>query len=634
MVIRAKKCLFLFFLFCGFIFAEEIPVYYSSDNFSVKFNKAGESEEIILNGNVKISFSDTAITCEKAVFNRITGDISADGPVYVETPEATFTADYITHNLNSETGILLNSSFKAPPVYGKADKVEKREGIIILKNGYITACDLEKPHYRISAENMEYVPGDYLRAEKLRLVFGEKYTLLYLPGFTIDARTKEPPFSVMPGYSTRVGRTVDAFFTHRAGDETDAVVKERISLGGEGIGAGMKVSSRKNRYRLEGFLYKRWDDVGLEPGLVAEFNKNYSSRSGEGNFILNWRLMDSRDLFYDFFNDDYDAKSKTYNYLSATHNFKAGIFNLNFRHSADENFLNVEKIPEVRFRTPFLRMGNSPLFVENDFRLTNFYKEGEECLRAADRVKVSVSSLTGLFSVSPYISAAGINYSGSMEDRFNFMSEAGVKVSAAMKKQHEGYTGYFSPSLSVFYRGLDYEAGEIEYFDGLERLNGGRFVNLGLDWFFHGKTEYLGRVSVENVYDIDRGAFDGNLLKYDARINPRLHIEGQNEFSFSEGEYRFGVNDLVADFGKYSYSIGNRYDGESGISGIEGRFGHALNENWRYGIGAQYDIESGGFSRAKLDVWRKLHCWEMHFRISADEDDFSFYLVAYPIFLM
>ncbi len=634
MAIRVKKVFPLFLLFCGLAFAEEAPVYYSSDTFNVKFNKAGESEEIILGGNVKISFGDTTLICEKAVFNRITGDISAEGPVYVETPEGTFTADYITHNLNSETGILLNSSFRAPPVYGKAEKVEKKEGIIILKNGYITTCDLEeKPHYRISAEKMEYVPGDYLRAEKLRFVFGEKYTLLYLPEFTIDARTKEPPFGVIPGYSTRVGRTVDAFFTHRAADETDTVVKERISLGAEGIGAGMRASSRENRYRLEGFLYKRWDDAGLEPGIIAEFSKNYSSCSGAGNLILDWRFMDNRDFFYDFFNDDYDAKSKSYNYLSATHNFTAGIFNVNFRNSAGEDFLNVEKIPEARFYTPFLRMGNLPFFIENDLRLTNFHKDEEECLRASDRIKISVSSSTGPFSFSPYISAAGVNYSGSSEDKFNFMREAGVKVSATMRKENEGYTGYFSPSLSFLYRGLDYEAGEIEYFDNLERLNDGKFVNLGLDWFFHGKTQYLGRVSVENIYDIEKGAFDGTFLKYDARISQCLYIEGQNEFNFSEGKYRFGVNDIVADFGKYSCSVGNRYDEEGGISGIEARFGHSVNENWRYSIGAQYDIEAGGFSRKRLDVWRKLHCWEMHLKISADEDDFSFYLTAYPLFL-
>jgi hypothetical protein len=254
-------------------------------------------------------------------------------------------------------------------------------------------------------------------------------------------------------------------------------------------------------------------------------------------------------------------------------------------------------------------------------------------LRAADKIKVSASYPAGPLSVSSYMSAAGVNYSGSAEDKFNFVREAGVKLSAAMKKQHGGYAEYFSPSLSLLYRGLDYKAGEIEYFDGLERLSDGTFVNLGLDWFFHGAAGYLGRISVENVYDIDNVEFDGNFLKYDAKINRYFYVEGQNEFNLSEGEYRFGVNDLIADFGKYSFSVGNRYDEESGISGIEGRFAQTLNENWRYSIGAQFDIESGGFSRTRLDLWRKLHCWEMHLKISADEDDFSFYLTAYPLLL-
>ena len=632
MVTTVRTCLLVTLLFfCGTVFSEEYPVYYSCDSMKVELSEAGEPGKIFLQGNVRISFEDVTITCEKASFNRVTGEIEAEGAISVATSEGIFTADYITYNVNEKTGVLSNTSFKTPPFYGKAGRVEKKEGVVLLYNGYITSCDLEKPHYRISAERMEYVPGDYIRAERMRLTFGEKLTVLYLPRLTVGTRTKEPVFSIMPGYSSRIGRTLDLLFAHKKSKGTDAVVKERISMGERGIGAGLKIYSEESGYSGEGFLYRRWGGDYFEPALLAEFRKNYTSRYGEGSLILDWRWMDNDDLFYYFFRDEYMRKSKTYNYLSLTQDFRAGIFNINFRQSAGEDFLNAERLPDVSFTTPFLRAGDSPVFIENDFRMTNFHKDDRDCIRTMDRITVESRTTAGPLAVTPYVSAAGVDYSGLSEDRFNLVGEAGVKISATMKKQYDGYTGYFSPSISAFSRGIDYKKGEIERFDNLESLDDGSFINLGLEWFFGGEKDYLGRISLENIYDIGRTIFDGNILKYDMRINPRIRIEGQNEFNLSEKSYRFGVNDLVMDFGRYTCSIGNRYDEEDDISGIEARFSHVVNEDWRYGIGIDYDINSGSFVKTNLDVWKRLHCWEMHIRISGDKDDFSFFVAAYPV---
>jgi len=85
--------------------------------------------------------------------------------------------------------------------------------------------------------------------------------------------------------------------------------------------------------------------------------------------------------------------------------------------------------------------------------------------------------------------------------------------------------------------------------------------------------------------------------------------------------------------GRYNYSLGNRYNEEDDTSGVAGRFEHAVNQNLRYAIELNYDMESGGFTRESLEIWKKLHCWEMNFIITVDENDFSFFITAYPIFL-
>ncbi len=626
--------LFVLFLLCSSGISEDFPIYYSSDISKIELNRDGEPGEIILQGNVKVLFQNTTITCDKAKFNRITGDITAEGSLSVQTPQGLFNADSITYNLYEEKGVLLNVSFSSPPLYGKANKAEKKESLVVLDRGYITTCDLEKPHYRISAERIEYVQDDYIKAERMKLIFGERFSLLYLPRFTLDVKRKEAPFIVGPRYSKRIGEKIDFIFSHRAGEKTDAVVRERISLGSEGWGLGLETFSDKTGYSSSGFVHNRWDDRGIEAGGFAEFGRSYSSPRGNGRVILDWRWMYDNKFFNDFFNDEFIKKSKTYNYFSYTHNFGNTILNLNFRESASEDFLKVEKLPELQLHTPYVQLGEIPLFLENDLCLTNFYTEEENCIRAMDILTVKGRKNAGYLTFAPYVSLGGVSYNSDVYgDRFNLVREVGTKVSATVKKSARRYTGYFTPAVSLFYRGINYKRGEIKPFDRIEEWDDGRFLNLQTDWAFMGRDGYLGRISIDNAYSFDTDEFDRSFLKYDLQLTPHIYVEGENEWDINDERYRFGVNDIVFQYGRYDYSIGNRYNEEDDTSGIAGRFEHRVNQNWRYALEMQYDINSGSFTRKSFEVWKKLHCWEMNFSLTVDENDFSFFIIAYPIFL-
>ncbi len=632
MPIKFRGFVLASFLLCSAVLAEDVPVYYNSESSSVEFTSAGEPKEIILQDKVKIIFKDITVFCEKAKLNRLTGDITAEGPLTVEAPEGIFKAEYLTYNTNEERGIISNPSFSMPPLYGKAEKVCKEEGRVILERGYITTCDLKNPHFRISAERMEYVKDDYIRAERMRLTFGRKFSVFYFPRFTIDARTKEAPVTISPGYSSRIGETADFIFSHRLGKDSDSLLKERLSIGRKGLGFGLETLSRKEGFGGSAFAYKRWDKDWLEPGGYFELGRSYDSRTGPGRIIIDWRWMYGDEFFNDFFREEFLTKSKTYNYLSCTHDFTPGILNINVRHNAGEDFLKVEKLPELQFYTPPVKIGNSPVFIENDMRLTNFHKEDKDHFRMMDILTLEGRKNAGHLTLTPYATVGGIDYrSDSCEDKFNLLREFGAKASMSLKKNHGRYTEYFVPSFSFFYRGLDYEPGEIESFDRIEKLSDGKFAGMRTEWFFTGDEGYLGRISLENIYSLDREKFEESNLKYDVKITPQFSIEGENEWDITNTEYTFGVNDLVFHSGKYDYSVGNRYDDESGTSGIMGRFMHTVNENWRYALGLQYDINEGSFTRKSVEVWRKLHCWELNFKVSADEKDYSFYVTAYPI---
>ncbi|MCX8082038.1 MAG: hypothetical protein N3D17_01365 [bacterium] len=629
-----KKCFIISFLLWKVIFSKDIPenyipVYYTADTLEVIFNQNREPEKVKLQGNVKIVFEDMIIKCDSGEFIKTTGDVIAKGNLYIETSEGTIKAKDILYNINTGKGILNYAVFSSPPFLGKAEKIEKDEDILYLINGYITTCDLEKPHYRISAGRIKYKKNDYFQAQKMKFILGEKYSIFYFPRYTIDMKTKEPIVTANPSYTSKTGENVEITFAQRPGG-AEAIIKERILLGKEGFGAGVNIYSKSQRYRSEGFFFKDWSDKDIEPAILLEFLKNYSNCCGNGAFLIDWRWMDNNELFYNFFHSDYITKSKKYNYFSITQNFNYGIFNFNLRNSPRDDFLNIEKLPEIRFYTPSLQIAESPVFLENDFRFTNFYKDDENYLRIANILTLKGCSEMGVLKFSPYLLLGGIDYSESENNRFNFLREVGIGFSSLMKKEHINFTEYFSPSLTLFHRELDYKKGELEYFDFLEKMDEGSFLNFGLEWFFRNHDVYTGMISIENFYDIDNEEFDTSSLKYDIKLTPYIYIEGNNEWDINEEKYLFGVNDITFNSGKFRYSIGNRYDEESNISGIEGRLSYIIDESLKYSIGLQYDINSDNISRVSFDIKHRIHCWELNIGISGNEDDFSIFIMLYP----
>jgi len=112
-----------------------------------------------------------------------------------------------------------------------------------------------------------------------------------------------------------------------------------------------------------------------------------------------------------------------------------------------------------------------------------------------------------------------------------------------------------------------------------------------------------------------------------------LRVAGENEWNEGGRRYSFGVNDIIFNSEKYQYSVGTRYDEQGDVSGISTGFSHNVNDVWRYAVKFYYNAEESSFDRQSMEIWKKLHCWELNIKITRDDRDFSFYIIAYPIFL-
>ena len=62
----------------------------------------------------------------------------------------------MNYNFETKKGTILGGYVSSPPFYGKAgelDKIENKDQYK-LDEGYVTTCDLEKPHYRVRAKHL------------------------------------------------------------------------------------------------------------------------------------------------------------------------------------------------------------------------------------------------------------------------------------------------------------------------------------------------------------------------------------------------------------------------------------------------------------------------------------------------
>ena len=609
----------LFFVLYFSIFCEEIK--YKADNMKISFDENGDIEKVFLEGNVVILYKDLIIKTEKATYEKRENKIEFENGGEILSDIGEIEADYILYSLDEEKGIVYNARFKSEPFYGKAEKIESEKNFLIIENGYITTCSLEKPHYRISAEKIEFKKNEYIRGEKMKIILGEKFNVFYFPKYTMDLKTKKPFFAPSFGYKTRLGSTISLIFNHKIKEEKDYLMSEDFLFGTKGFGFGLGFSSEKNNTYFNSLFFKKWEDDEIQPGGYFEMNKNFK----ETYFLIDWRWMYDNEFFSDFFKEEFLKKSKMYNYFSIIRPAGKGIFGLTIRENAREDILNVEKVPEIRYFLPYYPLSSIPVYFTYDFRFTNFYKEKENYLRILNDFDFTFKKNFDYFTLKPYFSLSAINYLNSDFNKFNFITETGINFSSIFTNRNIS----FIPSFSFYTRTVNQKPENLIKFDEFEEKNNGNFFGINLKWDLNSETDLTGDIEIENEYDIGRNSFGNIFLKYEFE-NKRFKIEGDNEYDIENKLYKFGVNSISYEKEKYKFSIGTRFENESDTSGIETWFEQKLKNDWRYRIGFFYDFDSEKLTNQTYEIWKNIHCLTIDFRISKDEKNFSFYVFVLP----
>jgi len=164
-----------------------------------------EEKKVIGTGNISIDYEDVKLTCKKVTVYLDTREAIAEGDVKIAQKDMYVTGDRMNYNFDKRTGRAIDAYVNYVPFYGKSQDVQKvSEKQTNIERGYITTCDLEKPHYRVQAKQVRIYEEDKVVAKHI-LFFVGSVPILYLPYWVQPLQEKSTGITTMAGHDSDWG---------------------------------------------------------------------------------------------------------------------------------------------------------------------------------------------------------------------------------------------------------------------------------------------------------------------------------------------------------------------------------------------------------------------------------------------
>ncbi|MDP3791647.1 MAG: hypothetical protein Q8R38_06360 [Candidatus Omnitrophota bacterium] len=359
-------------------FKQKAPIVVNGD----KVEYFHEQKRVVGTGNIFIDYEDVRLTCEKVTVYLDTREAIAEGNVKITQKDAYFTGDKINYNFDKRTGTAIDAYINYVPFYGKWQKIDKvGESQVGIEKGYMTTCDLEKPHYRIEAKKVEIYLEDKVIAKNIVAYVGN-CPIMWLPYYYQPIKEQSAHITIMPGHDRDWGYYALMSMKY----DYSEIFKGRYRFDyrtKNGIAVGID-----NSYKLEGL------GEGIANFYYADENNEYLSYKPitreEGKYRLQirhkWQVLDDtlmtmelekvrddRMVKYYFYNE-WEEHPVPDNYISFITSKESYTTEFLVRKRMDKYYDVVEILPEFNVNIPQYNIkyngGSSPLYYNASFTPT------------------------------------------------------------------------------------------------------------------------------------------------------------------------------------------------------------------------------------------------------------------------
>lgn len=516
----AKVFIAALILICsrGMLYAQEesgdkVPISITGDQ--VEYFK--DENKAVGTGNVVVTHKNSKLTADKVTIYNQTKDAIAEGNAKLERATGeTMEGSRIEYNFDTKEGVFYETAFSAPPVYGKADKVNRLgETHFQAEKGYFTTCDKEDPHYRIVAKRIDIYPGDKIVCKNCHLLFG-KVPVLWLPHYNYSLKERFH-MTVSPGKDKDWGLYVLTSTRFEFNQEAKGFIhldyreKKDFASGvdfkydtlefGDGLFRTYYMHERditdnhlwdereqpteeRERFRVQ--LRHRWDQ-DEDTVWLLEYHEQHDPA-----FI--------KDYFY---SQEFERESNPESYLSYTRVFPVGTLNFQTRKRTNRFDSRTERLPDVKFDVNATRIGESSFYYSSSQGMAALQNKRANSDIDDDAGRIdSYNRLTytrkffGWLNVSPYSSVRQTYFTKDAagdEDRYRGIFDSGIEASTRIFRIFDQFTDWLgldinrmrhiiTPSASYSYvHDPTIPSGELFQFDGIDSIARSNQVNLKLE---------------------------------------------------------------------------------------------------------------------------------------------------------
>ena len=656
-----------------------------------------DTNDISATGNVSIIYKGSKLTCDRIVVNTLTKDATAEGNVRLEDANSIVRGAKIKYNLANKTGSITDATLISGFYYAKVGQIDKvSEQELIARNGYISTCSLDHPHYRIESKQVNFFPGDKVQT-KGDAIYISKTPIIYLAQYNQSLKDRMMRQQIAPGYKKDWGPYVLSTWRYNLSDNVTGriYVDERYKLGiAEGFGINYKdmpfgrgdfkfyythetdksVTGPTDEFQRYFIRWRHKWDINPATNITAEYYKIADDK----------RLLLGSDynILKDYFPREYEKDAQPLSYVSAHHSFSESSLDLIFQKRTNSWFSQDEKLPELDYTLPNIKLGESPFYFENVSQAANLaYVNATTGSTATDTNmvrfdtsnKFSLPRKISIIQFTPYVKNQETFYSkdnrgekslvrtiftGGADFSTKFYRLFNVK-SNFLGMDLNGLRHIITPTIGYAYvHTPTIPSSNLRQIDSIDAIGPSNSASLGL--YNKLQTKRKGqsvdvvdfRMTSDYVFNPKDGVRQGSYLSdilFDLTLLPYSWLRVDADATLkrsgdkSDDSYNKFANanyGMSFDLGKgRSFGIGQRYQ-RKGSNDLTYNFTWRFNPKWSFSVYQRQSFGGGasvgrGLREQEYTISRDLHCWtwDTVYNIKSGEGQtllFIFRLKAFP----
>ncbi|MFA5156009.1 MAG: LPS assembly protein LptD [Candidatus Omnitrophota bacterium] len=653
------------------------PVTVNGDN--VEYST--DSKEVTASGNVSIIYKDTKLTCEHIKINTETKDAEATGNVRLEDKKGVIEGEKIKYNFQNKTGVITDASFRSSPYFGRAESMDKiSDSEFIGHRSYVTTCSYDHPHYRLKSKKVDFFPGDKVAIKDVVFSFGQdkQIPVMYFPGFEqsfkkdrlthtqfTGGKSKDWGYYLLTATKYHItdnirGRiyldyrnylgVAEGFITNYdtkaagTGDFKFYYTQERDKSGR--LGKDVNAPKVFQRYLVR--WRHKWD-IGPRTNFVSQYYKIIDSRRalyGASNSFLK-----------DYFPREFDKDTQPPSYAQLHHSFNYSGIDVVFQkrinrwYDSPQLDAHLEKLPQISYSMPSIRVGETPFFFETGSSFSNFaYKytvpssNDFTMVRVDTLNKFSMPVKVAFLYFTPFVASRQTYYNedingAAIAPRTIFYTGADLSTkfyrifdvnSNFLGIELNGLRHIITPTVSYTYnRQPTIKSSRLKQIDAVDAIGYNNSVAIGLQNKLQtkrkNKTIDLLDFRIDTgymLYGIDtatnsklHGQLSDFTLNLDFFPNSFMKLHADSIYTTKEKFFKQVNADVNFSFSTDTYlSLGHRYE-RKGSKEMTFTAGLRLNPKWKIAFYDRYQFGNtttikGGLREQRVTITRDLHCWE------------------------